>query len=64
MKTPSIVGRVRFRQSDFISLRVACNLKTQHLPGERLFALMKPASFVINTTRGAAIDEAALVRAL
>jgi glyoxylate reductase len=45
-------------------LHIACNPETHLLPGERQFALMKPASFVINTTRGAVIDEAALVRAL
>jgi glyoxylate reductase len=52
------------RQSDFISLHVAYNSETHHLLGEQQFALMKPSAFVINTTRGAVIDEAALVRAL
>jgi glyoxylate reductase len=52
------------RQADFISLHVAYNSETHHLLGERQFALMKPAAFVVNTARGAVIDEAALVRAL
>ena len=52
------------RQSDFISLHVAYNSETHHLLGEKQFALMKPTAFVINTSRGAVIDEAALVRAL
>ena len=52
------------RQSDFISLHVAYDSQTHHLLGERQLALMKPTAFVINTARGAVIDEAALVRAL
>ena len=52
------------RQSDFVSLHVAYNSETHHLLGEKQFALMKPTAFVINTARGAVIDEAALVRAL
>jgi glyoxylate reductase len=52
------------RQSDFISLHVAYSSDTHHLLGEKQFALMKPTAFVINTSRGAVIDEAALVRAL
>ncbi len=52
------------RESDFISVHVAYNKETHHLLGEREFALMKPGAFVINTSRGAVIDEAALVRAL
>jgi len=52
------------RQSDFVSLHVAYNSETHHLLDERQFALMKPNAFVINTTRGPVINEAALVRAL
>jgi glyoxylate reductase len=52
------------RQSDFISLHVAYNSETHHLLGDAQFAFMKPTAFVINTARGAVIDEAALVRAL
>jgi len=52
------------RKSDFVSLHVAYNENTHHLLGEAQFVLMKPTAFVINTTRGAVIDEPALVRAL
>jgi glyoxylate reductase len=52
------------RQADFISLHVAYTSETHHLLGEPQFALMKPTAFVINTTRGAVIDEKALARAL
>ena len=52
------------RQSDFVSLHVAYNSETHHLLDEPQFALMKPTAFVINTSRGPVINEAALVRAL
>ncbi len=52
------------QQSDFVSLHVAYNSETHHLLDEAQFALMKPTSFVINTSRGAVINETALVRAL
>jgi glyoxylate reductase len=52
------------RQSDFVSLHVAYNSETHHLLDESQFAMMKPTAFVINTARGAVINEAALVRAL
>ena len=52
------------RKSDFISL--SCNLTTEnrHMLDTRAFGLMKPGVFIINTARGALIDEAALVTAL
>jgi glyoxylate reductase len=52
------------RQSDFLSLHVAYNSETHHLLGEAQLALMKRTAHVINTARGAVIDEKALVRAL
>lgn len=52
------------RQADFVSLHVAYNPETHHLLGAKEFALMKPTAHVINTARGAVIDEAALVQAL
>ncbi|HWC59478.1 MAG TPA: D-glycerate dehydrogenase [Verrucomicrobiae bacterium] len=52
------------RQSDFVSLHVAYNSETHHLLDEPQFALMKTTAFVINTARGAVINETALVRAL
>jgi glyoxylate reductase len=52
------------RQSDFVSSHVAYNSETHHLLDGPQFALMKPTAFMINTTRGAVINETALVRAL
>ncbi len=51
-------------ESDFVSLHPPLNAETRHMISDREFALMKPTAFIINTSRGAVIDEAALVRAL
>lgn len=51
-------------QSDFITLHCPLNDQTRHLIGAEQFAQMKPNSFLINTARGAIVDERALVAAL
>ncbi len=50
--------------SDFVSLHVALTPETKHLIGEKQLAAMKLSSYLINTARGAIVDEKALVRAL
>jgi glyoxylate reductase len=52
------------READFVSLHPQLSPQTKHLMSDRQFTLMKPTAFVINTSRGPVIDEAALVRAL
>lgn len=52
------------RQSDFVSLHQPLNGGTRHQIGARELRLMKPSAFLINTARGAIVDEAALVQAL
>jgi glyoxylate reductase len=52
------------RESDFVSLHSPLNAQTRHQLGTREIGLMKKTAFIINTARGAIIDEAALVRAL
>jgi glyoxylate reductase len=52
------------READFVSLHPQLTPDTRHLMSDRQFALMKPTAFVINTSRGPVIDEAALLRAL
>jgi glyoxylate reductase len=51
-------------QSDFVSLHSPLNRETRHQIGARELRLMKKTAFLINTARGAIVDEAALIRAL
>jgi len=50
--------------SDVVSVHVPLNDLTVHLLGEREFARMKPSAYVVNTSRGAVIDNEALSRAI
>ncbi|KAK5051393.1 hypothetical protein LTR84_003045 [Exophiala bonariae] len=52
------------RRSDVLSLNLPLNANTRHLLSTREFALMKPTAVLVNTARGAVVDEAALVHAL
>ena len=52
------------RESDFVSLHSPLNAETRHQIGARELRLMKKTAFLVNTARGAIIDEAAMVRAL
>jgi glyoxylate reductase len=52
------------RQADFVSLHVAYNPETHHLLDEKKLLLMKSSASIINTSRGAVLEEQALVRAL
>ncbi len=51
-------------EADFLSLHCPLTRATYHLIGERELRLMKPTAMLINTARGAVIDEPVLVRAL
>jgi D-3-phosphoglycerate dehydrogenase len=51
-------------RADYISVHTPLLPDTLHLLGSAQFALMKPTTVVINTSRGPVIDEAALVTAL
>ncbi len=53
-----------FRQSDFITIHVVLSQRTRGIVGAKEIGLMKPSAFLINTSRGPIIDEAALLAAL
>ena len=51
-------------QSDFVSLQLPLTPETHHLIDEAALAKMKPGAYLINTSRGALVDEHALAHAL
>jgi glyoxylate reductase len=57
-------------EADFVSVHVPLlregesDTPTYHLFNERTLRLMKPTAFLVNTSRGPVVDEAALARAL
>lgn len=51
-------------EADFVLLMVPLTPQTEGFMGEAQFRRMKPSAIFINASRGATVDEAALVRAL
>ena len=57
------IGEV-LQQADIVSLHCPLTPETKNLINHQSLSLMKPTAFLINTARGALIDEAALIDAL
>jgi D-3-phosphoglycerate dehydrogenase / 2-oxoglutarate reductase len=52
------------KRSDFISIHVPLTAETAGIVDAPALAKMKPSAFVVNSSRGGVVDEAALARAL
>jgi phosphoglycerate dehydrogenase-like enzyme len=53
-----------FRQADIVTIHLVLSQRTRGLVGAKELALMKPSAYIINTSRGPIIEEAALLAAL
>ncbi len=53
-----------FRQSDVVSLHCPLTPQTRHFVNAERLAAMKPTAFLLNTSRGSLVDEAAMADAL
>jgi phosphoglycerate dehydrogenase-like enzyme len=53
-----------FRRSDFIAINCPLNNETKGIINADLFSLMKPTAYLVNTARGAIVNQADMVTAL
>lgn len=53
-----------FASSDFITIHVPLTTETKHMVDSRRLSMMKKSAFIVNTSRGDVIDQAALFKAL
>jgi phosphoglycerate dehydrogenase-like enzyme len=53
-----------FRQADVVTIHLILSKRTRGMVGTAELALMKPTARLINTSRGAIVDEGALIEAL
>lgn len=62
---PEFVSKEQLLQTaDFVSLNLPYTAEVHHLIGEKELKMMKPEAFLINTARGAHVDEKTLAKAL
>lgn len=64
LKAKQVALDALLKDADFVSIHLPLSAQTHHLIGARELAMMKPGAFLINTARGAIIEEQALVAAL
>ncbi len=55
---------VLFENSDIVSLHVALTPETKHLVNRSLLSRMQPSAYLINTSRGAVVNESDLIECL
>ena len=55
---------VLFRQADIVTIHLILSRRTSGLVGAAELALMKPTAWLINTSRGPIVDQAALIETL
>jgi phosphoglycerate dehydrogenase-like enzyme len=53
-----------FRRADFLTIHLVLGERTRGLVGAKEFGLMKKSAFLVNTSRGPIVEEAALIAAL
>ena len=53
-----------FRQSDVVSIHLLLSGRTRGIVGARELSLMKSTAYLVNTSRGEIVDEAALLKSL
>jgi glycerate dehydrogenase len=63
-KEPRVLLDELLPQVDVLSLHCPLTSQTHHLINAQSLSLMKPSAFLINTARGALIDDQALITAL
>lgn len=52
------------RDADAVTINVSANAETKHLVNAEFLAVMKPGAYLLNTSRGSVVDEAALQEAV
>lgn len=52
------------RESDYVTIHVPLTEDTRHMINQARLRMMKPSSYLVNTSRGPVVDERALIKAL
>ena len=63
-ETKYVTKEVLLQEADFVSLNLPYTPEVKHIIDGEALRMMKPTAYLINTARGAHVDEEALVKAL